>query len=51
MSLGTAAIIAIPRVKKNQKLNRALTCIVRLGTVTLLMVEEPGTIAPLTTVS
>ena len=30
-----------------QKLNRALTCIVRLGTATLLIVEEPVAIAPL----
>jgi hypothetical protein len=40
-----------PRAEENQKLTRALTCMVRLGTVTLLIVEEPVTIAPLTAVS
>jgi hypothetical protein len=41
---------AIPALMKNQKLNRALTCIVRLGTVTLVILEEPVAIAPLNAV-
>ncbi len=37
-------------LKKNQKLSRALTCMVRAGTVTPVMLEEPVEIAPLNAV-
>ena len=52
--LSRSSIWNVPRIGlirgrirvQGQKVKRALTCIVRLGTATLLIIEEPGAIAP-----